>query len=54
MTNRAIAQTLFVTVETHLANVYRKLDIGSRLQLSGALADDVREHGAISHQKFRV
>ncbi len=41
MSNRDIAQALFVTqktVETHLRNVYRKLDIASRMQLSERLA----------------
>jgi DNA-binding CsgD family transcriptional regulator len=41
LSNKAIAQTLFVTVKTvevHLSHVYRKLDIGSRRQLSGAFA----------------
>jgi DNA-binding CsgD family transcriptional regulator len=41
MTNRAIAQALFVTtktIEVHLSNVYRKLDIGSRTQIAQALA----------------
>jgi DNA-binding CsgD family transcriptional regulator len=40
LTNREIAQALFVsakTVETHLGHAYRKLDIGSRTQLSRAL-----------------
>jgi DNA-binding CsgD family transcriptional regulator len=40
-TNREIAQTLFVTpktVEVHLSNAYRKLDIRSRRELPGALA----------------
>jgi DNA-binding CsgD family transcriptional regulator/tetratricopeptide (TPR) repeat protein len=40
MTNRDIAQNLFVTpktVEVHLSSVYRKLDIGSRTQLASAL-----------------
>ena len=40
MTNRAIAQALFVsekTVETHLRSVLRKLDLGSRSQVAGAL-----------------
>jgi DNA-binding CsgD family transcriptional regulator/tetratricopeptide (TPR) repeat protein len=40
MTNRDIAQSLFVTpktVEVHLSSVYRKLDIGSRTQLAAAL-----------------
>ena len=41
MTNREIAQTLFVTpktVEVHLSNAYRKLDIRSRRQLAKALS----------------
>jgi len=41
MTNRDIAQRLFVTpktVEVHLSSAYRKLDIGSRTQLAAALA----------------
>ena len=41
-TNREIAQALFVTpktVEVHLSNAYRKLDIRSRRELAGALAD---------------
>jgi DNA-binding CsgD family transcriptional regulator len=40
-TNREIAQTLFVTrktVETHLAAVYRKLDVNERERLSELLA----------------
>ena len=40
MTNREIAQTLFVslrTVETHLTHAYQKLEIGSRSELAGAL-----------------
>jgi DNA-binding CsgD family transcriptional regulator len=40
LTNREIAQALFVTagtVETHLSNVYRKLDLQARSQLAGAL-----------------
>ncbi len=40
MTNRAIAQALFVTVkavEYHLSNTYRKLDINSRGQLGPLL-----------------
>jgi DNA-binding CsgD family transcriptional regulator len=40
-TNREIAQTLFVTprtVEVHLTNTYRKLDISSRSQLATALS----------------
>ena len=41
MTNRDIAQALFVaarTVEMHLSNAFRKLEIGSRTQLVDALA----------------
>jgi DNA-binding NarL/FixJ family response regulator len=40
LTNREIAQTLFVTVKTvevHLSSVYRKLEISSRAQLPTAL-----------------
>jgi DNA-binding CsgD family transcriptional regulator len=40
LTNREIAQALFLTektIEVHLTNSYRKLDIGSRTQLSRAL-----------------
>jgi DNA-binding CsgD family transcriptional regulator len=40
MTNREIAQALFVTpktVEVHLSNAYRKLDIRSRRELAGTL-----------------
>jgi DNA-binding CsgD family transcriptional regulator len=40
MTNREIAQALFVTektIETHLRSVFRKLDIGSRSQIARAL-----------------
>ncbi|HTT94027.1 MAG TPA: AAA family ATPase [Solirubrobacterales bacterium] len=41
LTNREIAQQLYVTpktVEVHLSNAYRKLDIRSRRELAGALA----------------
>jgi DNA-binding CsgD family transcriptional regulator len=41
--NKEIAQALFVTlrtVEMHLSNAYRKLDIESRSQLARAMADD--------------
>ncbi len=41
MTNREIAQALFVTprtVEVHLSSTYRKLGISSRTQLPDALA----------------
>jgi DNA-binding CsgD family transcriptional regulator len=40
--NPQIAQSLFVTiktVETHLGNAYRKLDINSRHDLARALAE---------------
>jgi DNA-binding NarL/FixJ family response regulator len=40
MSNKEIAQTLFVTIKTvevHLSNAYRKLEIGSRAQLDKAL-----------------
>lgn len=42
LTNKEIAQSLFVTlktVELHLTNTYRKLDISSRRALAGALGD---------------
>jgi DNA-binding CsgD family transcriptional regulator len=41
LSNREIAQTLFVTlrtVEMHLGHAFRKLDISARTQLPGALA----------------
>ena len=44
MSNKEIAQALFVTVKTveqHLGRVYRKLDISSRRQLGAALAAPV-------------
>jgi len=40
LANREIAQALFLspkTVEMHLSHAYRKLGIGSRAQLAGAL-----------------
>jgi DNA-binding CsgD family transcriptional regulator len=40
MTNKAIAHHLFLTVKTvemHLANTYRKLDVKGRKELPGAL-----------------
>jgi DNA-binding NarL/FixJ family response regulator len=43
LTNKDIAQTLFVTtktVEVHLSNVYRKLGIGSRNELPIALGGE--------------
>jgi DNA-binding CsgD family transcriptional regulator len=42
LTNREIAQLLFVsekTVETHMRNCFRKLGVGSRLQLRSAFGD---------------
>jgi DNA-binding NarL/FixJ family response regulator len=47
--NREIAQALFVTtktVEMHLSNVYRKLDIDSREQLPSALGADGAAQGS--------
>jgi len=44
MSNKDIAQALFVTVKTievHLSSVYRKLEISSRRQLASALAGDL-------------
>jgi DNA-binding CsgD family transcriptional regulator len=44
LSNPEIAQALFVTkktVEAHLGSAYRKLDINSRAQLSGALAGEL-------------
>jgi DNA-binding CsgD family transcriptional regulator len=44
MSNKDIAQTLFVTVKTvevHLSSVYRKLEISSRRQLASTLAGDL-------------
>jgi DNA-binding CsgD family transcriptional regulator len=43
MTNRQIAQALFITrktVETHLERVFRKLGIHSRAELERALAEE--------------
>ena len=40
MSNKEIAQTLFVTIKTvevHLSHAYHKLEIGSRAQLHTAL-----------------
>jgi DNA-binding CsgD family transcriptional regulator len=42
MTNREIAQALFVTIKAvagHLTHVYEKLEIGGRPQLPGALGE---------------
>jgi len=49
LTNREIAQALFLaekTVEGHLSNAYRKLDISARTQLPAALEADDRDDGA--------
>jgi DNA-binding CsgD family transcriptional regulator len=49
MSNREIAQSLFVTVKTvevHLSNAYRKLDIKSRAELPQSLLDD--GHAAVA------
>jgi DNA-binding CsgD family transcriptional regulator len=49
LTNRAIAQALFITTKTakaHLSSVYRKLDITRRGQLTNALASQLPD----SHQ----
>ena len=51
LSNREIAQTLFVTVktvETHLRHVYTKLDISSRAGLSKELNDREPDVGAIA------
>ena len=40
MSNKEIAQTLFITIKTvevHLSHAYRKLEINSRTQLDKAL-----------------
>ena len=50
-TNRQIAEALFVTiktVETHLAAVYRKLDISSRDELADLPAVRDRSTSAVS------
>ncbi len=49
MTNREIAQALFITTKTaalHLTHAYRKLGISRRSQLPGALAGRIRDRGA--------
>ena len=50
MTNKDIAQALFVTVKTvevHLSSVYRKLSLSSRRQLASALADEPSDAPAL-------
>lgn len=55
MTNREIAQHLFLTlrtVEMHLSNAYRKLEISSRRELASALASsgaEARTRGSRAH-----
>jgi class 3 adenylate cyclase/DNA-binding CsgD family transcriptional regulator len=51
LSNKEIAQALFVTVKTvevHLSNVYRKLEISSRRQLAAALVGPQAEPVAVS------
>jgi DNA-binding CsgD family transcriptional regulator len=48
MTNRQIAEALFVTLKTvgwHLGNVYRKLGVGSRDELAARLSAEEAEEG---------
>jgi DNA-binding CsgD family transcriptional regulator len=50
MSNKEIAQALFVTVRTveaHLHHAYQKLDISSRDQLAGALAAEPGEPASV-------
>jgi DNA-binding NarL/FixJ family response regulator len=51
MSNKEIAQTLFVTIKTvevHLSGAYRKLEISSRAQLGKALATPTPSPAAAS------
>ncbi len=51
MTNRDIAQSIFVTpktVEMHLSSAYRKLDVASRAELPQALRAPVAAPGAVA------
>lgn len=51
LSNREIAQALFVTlrtVEMHLSQAFRKLDISTRTQLPGALATSPQTPGRVS------
>lgn len=51
LSNREIAQTLFITTKTakaHLGRIYRKLSISRRGQLGGALAQQVRDSGEVA------
>jgi DNA-binding CsgD family transcriptional regulator len=48
LTNRQIGQTLFITsrtVEGHLTNVFRKLDLESRDDIRAAIAADRARSG---------
>jgi DNA-binding CsgD family transcriptional regulator len=48
LTNREIAESLFVTLKTvqwHLGNAYRKLEVRSRGELAGALGASGGEPG---------
>ena len=48
MTNRAIAQALFVTIKTvevHLGNAYRKLGVPSRAELTVVLTNRAARPG---------
>jgi DNA-binding NarL/FixJ family response regulator len=50
MTNREIAESLFVTVKAiqwHLGNAYRKLEISGRDQLPGVLETDAEAASAV-------
>ena len=56
LTNREIAQSLYLslkTVEMHLSHVYRKLDIGSRAQLTDALGVSLKTEPARSSGRLR-
>jgi DNA-binding NarL/FixJ family response regulator len=52
LTNREIAQALFVTtktVETHLRHAFQKLDVNSRTELKSALSvDRPRSHATVT------
>jgi DNA-binding NarL/FixJ family response regulator len=54
--NRKIADELLVTakaVEGHLRSAYRKLEIGSRAELAGALAEDGEPRPATAAASLR-
>ena len=55
--NKEIAQSLFLTVKTvemHLSNAYRKLDIRSRRDLSSTLAPSTGEPSASELRRERT